>query len=356
MQKTTLFICLLMSIPSLCSTVNVKVAETPEQQKQQEVEQSGSKPRNDNTAGIVLDPPGQKKVEQSGSKPRNANTAGIILDPSGQQELRENTDKPDKIDGMVRIPAGEFQMGNDDSHDNEGPVHTVYIDAFYIDQYEVTNAQYKAFVDANPEWQKTNINERFHSGAYLSPWSDENTYPHWAADHPVTHVSWYAAMAYAEWAGKRLPTEAEWEKAARGGLTGKDYPWGNSVDVGKANHDLNFGGALPVGMYPANEYELYDIIGNVWEWCLDEYDQDFYRNSPRQNPVADTERDGIADIIAKMEDTKTPRIFRGGSWSTQPIDVRVSLRAGGEPECTIRGVGFRCVRDASNENYSKFRK
>ena len=334
---------------TLWSTDNLTVTKTP---KQQEEEQSGSKPYNDNTAGIVLYPPGQEEIEQSGSRPRNDNTAGIVLDPSGQQEVGEDADKPNKIDGMVRIPAGEFQMGDNDSHDNEGPVHTVYIDAFYIDQYEVTNAQYKAFVDANPEWRKTHINERFHSGKYLDLWDDENTYPEWAADHPVTYVSWYAAMAYAEWAGKRLPTEAEWEKAARGGLTGKVYPWGDAIDAGKANHDLNFGGTLPVGMYAANAYELYDIIGNVWEWCLDEYDPGFYRNSRRRNPVADTERDSIRDIIAKMENTKTPRTFRGGSWSTHPIDVRVSLRAGGPPECAIRGVGFRCVRDASRDNKS----
>ena len=332
---------------TLWSTGNLKVTQTP---KQQEEEQSGSKPYNDNTAGIVLYPPGQKEIEQSGSRPRNDNTAGIVLDPSGQQEVGEDADKPNKIDGMVLIPAGEFQMGNNDSHDNEGPVHTVYIDAFYIDQYEVTNAQYKAFVDANPEWRKTNINERFHSGKYLYLWDDENTYPDWAAHHPVTHVSWYAAMAYAEWTGKRLPTEAEWEKAARGDLTGKAYPWGDAIDARKANHDLNFGGTLPVGTYAANAYELHDIIGNVWEWCLDEYDPDFYRNSQRRNPVADTDRDSITDIISKMENTKTPRIFRGGSWSTQPANARVSLRAGGPPECAIRGVGFRCVRDASKNN------
>ena len=118
----------------------------------------------------------------------------------------------DAPDGMVLIPAGEFEMGSDTGKNNERPVHTVYLDAFYMDMYEVTNAQYKVFIEANPEWQKENIPPAFHDGVYLRLW-DGNTYPEGKADHPVIYVSWYAAMAYAEWAGKRLPTEAEWEKA-----------------------------------------------------------------------------------------------------------------------------------------------
>ena len=358
---------------TLWSTDNLKTTKTPEQQEEA---QSGSKPYNDNTAGIVLYPPGQQEIEQSGSRPRNDNTAGIVLDPSGQQVVGEDADKPNKIDGMVRIPAGEFRMGTDekpspdvkkvfsytshgrskpyyypsggykDVHDNEKPVHTVYLDVFYIDTYEVTNAQYKEFVDANPEWSKTNIDERFHDGDYLRLW-EGNTYPKWAANHPVVYVSWYAAMAYAEWAGKRLPTEAEWEKAARGGLIGKAYPWGNSIDASKANYQMNFASTLPVGTYAPNNYGLYDISGNVWEWCLDEYDPDFYKNSPPRNPIADANANSIAGVLAnaKMAPRENLRQFRGGSFRTNPLDVRVSLRAGGPPVCTISGLGFRCVRD-----------
>ena len=119
---------------------------------------------------------------------------------------------------MVLIPGGEFQMGSDDSDafDSEKPVHIVYIDEFYMDKYEVTNAQYKMFVDANPQWQKQNIPDKYHNGIYLKHWNGNN-YPSGTGDHPVVHVSWYAAMAYAQWTGKCLPTEAEWEKAARGG-------------------------------------------------------------------------------------------------------------------------------------------
>ena len=141
------------------------------------------------------------------------------------------------IGEVALIPAGEFQMGGSDSDAevDEHPVHTVDVEAFYIDKYEVTNAQYKKFADANPQWQKDNIPHKFHNGKYLNLWQD-NTYPPGKENHPVVYVSWYAAMAYAKWAGKRLPTEAEWEKAARGGVVGIKYPWGDLIDPSKANY------------------------------------------------------------------------------------------------------------------------
>ena len=132
-------------------------------------------------------------------------------------------------------------MGNENGLDNEKPVHTVHVDAFYMDTHEVTNAEYKKFVDANPQWQKGRIQRRFHNGGYLPFWNG-NDYPVGKGDHPVVTVSWYAAMAYSQWAGKRLPTEAEWEKAARGGLVGKKYPWGDTIDDTKANYGRNVGG------------------------------------------------------------------------------------------------------------------
>ena len=117
----------------------------------------------------------------------------------------------------VLIPAGEFQMGSNASNteSDEKPMHTVYVDSYYIDKYEVTNAKFKQFVDANPQWQKDRIPRKFHNGQYLDLWQG-NSYPPDKEDHPVVYVSWYAAMAYAKWEGKRLPTEAEWEKAATG--------------------------------------------------------------------------------------------------------------------------------------------
>ncbi len=172
-------------------------------------------------------------------------------------------------EGMVLIPVGEFDMGsNDPEADNdEQPVHTVYVDAFYMDKYEVTNLEYKKFVLANPRWQKDRIDRGFHDGYYLKHWNGNN-YPVGKSNHPVTYVSWYAAMAYAGWVNKRLPTEAEWECAARGGLACKKYPWGAVIDAGKANFNENVGDTTAVGKYPPNGYGLYDMAGNVWEWCL----------------------------------------------------------------------------------------
>ena len=178
-------------------------------------------------------------------------------------------------EGMVLIPAGEFRMGSNNSNSSEKPVHTVYVDAFYMDIYEVTNAQYKRFVDANPQCGKDRIPSSYHAGNYLKHWNG-NSYPRGKGNHPVSYVSWYGAMAYARWAGKRLPTEAEWEKAARGGLEGKKYPWGDSIDSSKANYGQNVGNTIAVGIYPSNQYGLYDMTGNVWEWCLDAYNLDAY--------------------------------------------------------------------------------
>ena len=249
--------------------------------------------------------------------------------------------------GMVLIPAGEFQMGSNDgdAENFEKPVHTVYIDAFYMDQYEVTNAQYKAFVNANPEWQKDRISDRYQNGSYLQDWNGNN-YPIGEGNHPVSSVSWYAAMAYAQWAGKRLPTEAEWEKAARGGLAGQKYPWGDSIDSSKANYDLNYRTrpnppTTPVGSYSANGYGLYDMGGNVREWCLDEYDGNFYSTSPRQNPVSGA---AAAWIMNNFRNVTSSRVLRGGSWYYGASYVRVSNRISYDPTYAYRVFGFRCVR------------
>ena len=267
---------------------------------------------------------------------------------------------------MVLIPAGEFQMGSDDSEadDDEKPVHTVYVDAFYMDTYEVTNAQFKAFVDANPQWQKDRIDAKFHDGPYLYEWNG-NDYLAGEANHPVTGVSWYAAMAYAQWVGKRLPTEAEWEKAARGGLVGKKYPWGNVAPNGTQcnfadknlsehweenwgenwsdeNADDGYFFLAPIGSYPPNGYGLYDMTGNVWEWCLDGYDAGFYARSPRQNPLAGEMT--LTEVIVNYKNVENLRVLRGGSWSGAARHLRVANRIGVTPTFTFDGGGFRCAR------------
>ncbi|MCY3744087.1 MAG: formylglycine-generating enzyme family protein [Candidatus Poribacteria bacterium] len=262
-----------------------------------------------------------------------------ILWGYGTQHIPSADDTPD---GMMLIPAGEFEMGSHTGKNNERPVHTVYLDAFYMDIYEVTNAQYKIFVDANPQWQKDNIPEEYHDGVYLRLW-DGNTYPEGKADHPAIYVSWYAAMAYAEWAGKRLPTEAEWEKAARGGLAGEAYPWGNTIDATRANHARHFNAPIAVGQYPPNGYGLYDMAGNISEWCLDEYDPDFYATSPRENPVSNGTRQEVINSFKVIK--KKNRVLRGGCWSDNGLFLRVAYRDWGPQNYTSVFRGFRCVKD-----------
>ena len=247
----------------------------------------------------------------------------------------------DVPDGMALIPAGEFEMGSNTGETNERPVHTVYVDAFYMDIHEVTNAQYKTFIDENPEWQKENIPRIFHDGVYLRLWNG-NTYPEDKADHPVVYVSWYAAMAYAKWAGKRLPTEAEWEKAARGGRNGKAYPWGDTFDKTHANYARHFNEPIAVGQYRPNGYGLYDMAGNISEWCLDEYDPDFYATSPRENPFS---TGSIEEVLHNFKAVKKrDRVLRGGCWSDNGLFLRVAYRDWGPQHYTSVFRGFRCVK------------
>ncbi len=250
-------------------------------------------------------------------------------------------------ENMVLIPEGEFQMGCDDyqSDKSEKPVHTVYVDAFYIDSFPVTNLQYKLFLDANPQWKSPKIIDiyrmrKYRDTDYLMTW-DRNKVPTGKEEHPVTWVSWYAAMAYAQWLGKRLPTEAEWEKAARGGLEEKKYPWGNSIDDSYANFGINIGETTPIGNYPANNYEVYDMVGNVSEWCLDKWDEKFYSYSPHINPIAGGSTERIIETHSKLREE---RVIRGGSWHTDLEDLRISYRTGLAPSKTESFIGFRCVK------------
>ena len=157
-------------------------------------------------------------------------------------------------------------------------------------------------------------------------------------------------MAYAQWTGKRLPTEAEWEKAARGGLINQKYPWGDSIDANKANYDSNsrrVRGTTPVGQYPANRYELYDMCGNVWEWCLDEYNNNFYDRFQRLNPISDQ---FIATIINNFLSVETGRVQRGGSWVNGAQVVCVAYRKMGTPMDT-NSVSVFVAQDLSPPNF-----
>ncbi|MDE0323935.1 MAG: formylglycine-generating enzyme family protein [Candidatus Poribacteria bacterium] len=251
--------------------------------------------------------------------------------------------------GMVLIPAGEFQIGSNDAEadDDEQPVRTVYVDAFYMDETEVTNAQFKEFVLKNPRWQKNRIDGKFHNGRYLWAW-DGNNYPKGRDKHPVTGVSWYAAMAYSKWVEKRLPTEAEWERAARGGLVDKTYPHGNTLTPRDANYGNNVKNTTAVGMYPANGYGLYDMAGNASEWCLDRYHSGLYLTFPQEgvarNPLAGANTiQWIVDNFTNVN-VDVSRVLRGGHWFDMARLPRVADRRDSKPKSAFWVIGFRCVR------------
>ena len=266
---------------------------------------------------------------------------------------------------MVLIPAGDFEMGTDESEilqlakrwdsnsdsqidwfevaKRETPRHTVYLDAFYMDVYEVTNAQYRQFVEATGYHGPKGYHDIDGKWQEIEPWKDTKFN---APNQPVVCVMWYDAVAYCEWAGKRLPTEAEWEKAARGGLVGKLHTWGNEPPNGSQanfadkdysrldkNVDDGYQYTAPVGSFPPNNYGLYDMAGNVWEWCADWFDGNYYANSPKENP--------------KGPGSGGERIMRGGSWYYyMSCGLRVADRSFDTPptgSSTI--VGFRCARD-----------
>ena len=233
---------------------------------------------------------------------------------------------------MMLIPAGPFRMGSDKISENGAKrIHTVYLDAFWIDTHEVTVGEYKQFL-LDSEYQVSLHPE-------LSKHSPTD-------DHPIVGVSWQDAMAYARWAGKRLPTEAEWEKAARGGLLSEDYPWGNDdIDSSKANYGNIQEHTTRVGSYPANEYGLYDMAGNAAEWCMDPFDVNFYTNSPDENPFA-----GHRSLEATINDYKSVtglRVVRGGSWrQAKSGSFRVSARGKNDATKRYTNIGFRCVKEA----------
>lgn len=227
---------------------------------------------------------------------------------------------------MVLIPAGSFWMGDEEGEFDEKPKHLVYVDAFYIDRYEVTNSNYKAFCDATGPVYPPDINFEDMPDYFLN-------YP----DHPVVNVTWEDAYAYAQWAGIRLPTEAEWEKAARGGLVSKDYAWGDTLDPNKANYDgTNIKDrwvvTAPVGSFDANGYSLFDMVGNVKEWVTDWYMETYYRISPSENPKAPKE--GLF------------RVIRGGSYYDFLLHLlRYAHRFSARPNVFHKNLGFRCAKN-----------
>ena len=239
-----------------------------------------------------------------------------------------------KKDGatMLLIPTGTFEMGDSfgEGLAHELPVHTVSVNAFYMDVNEVTNAAYKQFLNATGH----RVPESWADPAFNAP------------DQPVVGASWFDAAAYAQWAGKRLPTEAEWEYAARGGRAGMRYPWGDEITHDDANYKGKNGkdiwdGPAPVGSFAENGYGLYDMGGNIWEWCADEYDAKFYAVSQENNPISGKLITFTNDDFANIT---TRRVLRGGSWNSATDKVRVTSRNFLDPQSTSQITGFRCVR------------
>jgi formylglycine-generating enzyme required for sulfatase activity len=223
---------------------------------------------------------------------------------------------------MVLIPAGEFVMGGN-NYSDEKPLHTVYLDAFYIDRYPVTNAEYKKFVDA------TGYRAPEHWKGGKIPTGKEN--------HPVVYVSWDDAQAYARRAGKRLPTEAEWEKAASWDYLNKEkrrYPWSNQFDVSNCNTcESGIGDTTPVSRYsPQGDSPngVGDMAGNVFEWVADWHDSDYYHSAPMRNP--------------KGPSSGEHRVLRGGSWRLDRRYVCVTYRYHDSPGCHYYDTGFRCAK------------
>ena len=277
----------------------------------------------------------------------------------------------------VRLPGGRFAMGDPfgEGHpaDGETPVHQVEVSPLWVDRHAITVAQFKAFVDATgwvTDAEQVGSSAVFHlalaaaphdvlGASPAAPWWLEVRGASWRrpygplsdavdlADHPVVHVSWRDASAYCEWAGRRLPTEAEWEYAARGGLAGARYPWGDELRPGGRwlcniwqgrfpyrNHgEDGWLATAPVGSFPPNGFGLHEVAGNVWEWCADWHSATYYRDSPLRDPPGP----GQGDL----------RVMRGGSYlchHSYCTRYRVAARTATTPDSSAGNCGFRTVR------------
>lgn len=295
-----------------------------------------------------------------------------------ESNLIDTTNEIDKSN-MTYIAGGSFLMGTEDSEgfygDGESPIHSIEISPFYIDICAVTNQQFMQFVEETgykTEAERFGWSFVFHlfvseetaskvtSAVQQTPWwlvvqgadwshpEGPDSHIRERMDHPVIHVSWNDAMAYCKWAGKRLPTEAEWEYAARGGLIQKRYPWGDELKLG-GQHQCNiwqgkfpdkdhgsdgFIGTAPVRSYKPNGYGLYNVSGNVWEWCADWFSPNYYQTGESVNPQGPKQGQ--------------ERVMRGGSYLCHKSycnRYRVAARSKNTPDSSTGNIGFRCVAD-----------
>jgi formylglycine-generating enzyme required for sulfatase activity len=243
---------------------------------------------------------------------------------------------------LVRIPAGEFVMGSPVGHGDtdEFPQHDVFVEDFLISNHLVTAAEWAVFlnevkVDAAADYFESS------EETTVALLSGRFYVRRGCMDYPANAVTWYGANAYCEWLSEKtgkqyhLPTEAQWEKAARAGLKSKYYPWGNEDADGKAQFQQVWTAPhltlSAVGSYPPNGYGLYDMAGNVWEWCADWYDRSYYHDSPYENPTG--------------PETGDLKVLRGGSWGGLDLQIRCGIRVGERPDVAESRVGFRVARE-----------
>jgi formylglycine-generating enzyme required for sulfatase activity len=226
---------------------------------------------------------------------------------------------------MAYVPASVFAMGNDRGSLDEQPIHPVNLDAFYIDKFEVTNGFYNACVEAEACQPVKNK-----SSATRSSYYDNRRYTRF----PVIFVDWNMAQTYCEWRDARLPTEAEWEKAARGG-SNFTYPWGDNPDCNLANYGNCLGDTSGATIYDLGQsrYGIYQMAGNVWEWVSDWYADDYYRSSPQDDPQG--------------PDLGNEKVLRGGSWKDDYVEIRSVNRKAENPAHFSNLIGFRCAKDAN---------
>lgn len=263
-----------------------------------------------------------EEKEEAEELKRQSEQEGKVRETAAAIDLTTRT----APEGMVFIPAGRFRMGSPsgEGDNDEHPQHEVHIDAFYMDKHEVTNARFKAFIDETGYDGKSDADND-----YLKDWKN-GAYPSGEGGHPVIWVSWKNAQTFAKWDGKRLPTGSEWEYACRAGTTTK-YSTGNSISHNDANYFGTEGkdrwdGTSPVGSFSSNDWGLYDMHGNAWEWCSDLYNDSYYNKSPLTN--------GRYNVV------------RGGSPLFDPDSLRSAARSGRSPDHTIYGLGFRCAQDS----------
>ena len=256
-------------------------------------------------------------------------------------------------DNVVSIHGGTFVMGTPASaipelraryelgfpgvFENEMPAHEVTLSDFGIDRFETTNSRFAAFLAAAPEWLPANMTESSHNGRYLESW-DIGQYPNGQAEHPVVFITWHAAQAFCRWSGGRLPTEAEWEYAARAGDS-REFPWGDQLP---APNRANYGASdidrtTPAGTYPSNEFGVHDVAGNVWEFLYDAWTED-YSAAAQIDPIAGgfVKHEHILQVTGR-------RAVRGASYAGSVANLRTRWRDSHVVTNAIEFVGFRCA-------------